>query len=336
MAQVAADARGHSLRRAIWRVVLFAVLAIVGMGVWLLYCTAAEAIQAEENLHATLFSIALVEQFVAEQGRWPQSWNELEQLSVSADPPVPREGEITVVRIGGQHGHEWPGTSQEMQQRVFIDFNADVASIVGHDPMTFTAIKPIGPYYEYRHYGYVESLQKTLTRANATPVASEVPAVEDVAQNYMQLQLVTKEPVLVDPQLAMLCVGVNQHLVDDAKKRAGPHAHTAVRIFMNDSAATAFRESAATYPVGSVIVKEKQGLEYRVDTAVTEGSAKTRDGVGGMIKRAPGYDPTDGDWEYFYFEDAAKIERGTIRTCVECHRGAAARDYVFGDWAVGD
>lgn len=37
--------------------------------------------------------------------------------------------------------------------------------------MEFEAIKPIGPYYEYRDYGFVESLQQTLkaTVADAVP-----------------------------------------------------------------------------------------------------------------------------------------------------------------------
>jgi hypothetical protein len=32
--------------------------------------------------------------------------------------------------------------------------------------MDFTAIQPIGPYYEYRQYGFVESLQDTLRSAS--------------------------------------------------------------------------------------------------------------------------------------------------------------------------
>ncbi len=54
-----------------------------------------------------------------------------------------------------------------------------------------------------------------------------------------------------------------------------------------------------------------------------------------MIKRPTGYDPDNGDWEYFYFEDPTKFEQGRIALCVECHRGAAATDYVFGGWAGG-
>jgi hypothetical protein len=173
-------------------------------------------------------------------------------------------------------------------------------------------------------------------RDESQVIVGAVVNVEDLARSYAELTLITKEPVLVDLQLAMLCRGISQQDVDDARKRHGPHAHTSVKIYMNEIAAEAFRDSLATYPVDSVIVKEKLGLEYDLVDAGGEreqNAAKTASGVGGMIKRAAGYDPEHGDWEYFYFEDPAKIEHGKIASCVECHRGASATDYVFGGWA---
>jgi hypothetical protein len=56
-------------------------------------------------------------------------------------------------------------------------------------------------------------------------------------------------------------------------------------------------------------------------------------GVGGMVKRPAGYDPKHGDWEYFYFDDATKIESGRISSCVQCHNSAKNKDYVFGTWS---
>jgi hypothetical protein len=173
-------------------------------------------------------------------------------------------------------------------------------------------------------------------RDESQVIVGAVVNVEDLARSYAELTLITKEPILVDPQLASLCVGISQQAVDGAKKRHGPHAHTSVKIYMNEIAAEAFRDRSAAYPVGSVIVKEKLGLEYDLVDANGErerNAAKTASGVGGMIKRAAGYDPEHGDWEYFYFEDPVKIEHGKIASCVECHRGAAATDYVFGGWA---
>jgi hypothetical protein len=144
----------------------------------------------------------------------------------------------------------------------------------------------------------------------------------------------TPDPVYVNPQLAAACRNVSQEEVEAARKVFGPHADTLVSIYMNDLAADTFSKTNPVYPVGSIIVKEKKAMGYWSTTQRTtvEGS----DGVGGMIKRPAGYDPDHGDWEYFYFEDPAKIESGRITSCIQCHSGAADRDYVFGTWAHGN
>ncbi len=101
---------------------------------------------------------------------------------------------------------------------------------------------------------------------------------------------------------------------------------------MNELAENAFRRRSSAYPVGSVVVKEKTALGY-----MSEGNEQTmtrpHDGVGGMVKRPPGFDAAHGDWEYFYFEEPSRIESGRISSCVQCHGGASARDHVFGGWA---
>ena len=73
----------------------------------------------------------------------------------------------------------------------------------------------------------------------------------------------------------------------------------------------------ALFPAGSVIVKEKVNDNGKVT------------GVGGMIKRPAGFDPTNGDWEYFYSDPQAGFTMGKIKNCAECHADAKAKDYVF-------
>lgn len=166
-------------------------------------------------------------------------------------------------------------------------------------------------------------------RTKSPPPAAVRPEVLQVAVSYSSLRAMTPKPVLVNPQFAALCAGVSTSDVDAAALQFGPHAHTAVSIFMNDLAANTFGRPDAVYPVGSIIVKEKKSLATRV----TKGPDVSNGGVGGMIKREPGYDPSHGDWEYFYFEKPDKIEQGKIESCVQCHSGAAPRDYVFGGWS---
>jgi hypothetical protein len=53
-----------------------------------------------------------------------------------------------------------------------------------------------------------------------------------------------------------------------------------------------------------------------------------------MYKKAPGYDPTNGDWWYGRLStdgtptNAAYV--GKVDFCVGCHSGAAATDHAWG------
>jgi hypothetical protein len=145
---------------------LVLVIAAVGIGGWMLYVGVSVSLQAEENLHATLFTIRLVEQFVHDKGRWPASWDELDGLPFPGTAPSPLNGQMSSkAYIGGQHGYEWPGETKHVKECVAIDFQIDQGVIARQDPKDFTAISPIGPCYQYRDYGFVQSLQQTLRLA---------------------------------------------------------------------------------------------------------------------------------------------------------------------------
>jgi hypothetical protein len=49
-----------------------------------------------------------------------------------------------------------------------------------------------------------------------------------------------------------------------------------------------------------------------------------------MIKRAPGYDPPGGDWEYLIVTPDGHVEdRGQLTLCARCH-AEAPHDHLFG------
>jgi hypothetical protein len=49
-----------------------------------------------------------------------------------------------------------------------------------------------------------------------------------------------------------------------------------------------------------------------------------------MIKRAPGYDPPGGDWEFIVVSPDGHVEdRGPLPLCARCH-AEAPRDHLFG------
>lgn len=158
---------------------------------------------------------------------------------------------------------------------------------------------------------------------------NSAPSIAEIAVAYTNFQQITKGVVSVNPELAMLCRGASKEEVDAARVRLGPHANAGILIFMNEQAATAFRTNARPYPVGAVVVKQKTVYGY----TDKRGKRVVGDnGVGGMVKRSPGFDPKHGDWEYFYFENPQKIESGRIASCVQCHNSARHQDFVFGTW----
>jgi hypothetical protein len=107
------------------------------------------SIEAETNLHFTRFANQLVERFVSDTGRWPRSWGELEGVPM---PECPFD-------------REWPTASPEVQRRVHIDFGADLHDVGREDPMSFTAIRPIGPHYEFGDFAGVQSLQQAIRKS---------------------------------------------------------------------------------------------------------------------------------------------------------------------------
>lgn len=159
------------------------------------------------------------------------------------------------------------------------------------------------------------------------------PDIKDVIESYAELELMTPEPVFVDPEIAKRCIGPTKEMIDNARLEIGPHANCVVKIFMNQLASKAFNDRAE-YPVGSIVVKEKTTLKI-ADETNTEGRG-TELGIGGMIKRAEGFDESNGNWEYFYEENGADVEVGKISSCIQCHATAKGSDYVFGDWAKND
>src|SRR5579883_1065199 len=141
------------------------LLATMSSGAWLLYRCVSTSIEAETNLQFTLFALQLVERFVSQTGRWPHSWGELEGVPM-------REGPF---------GRDWPTASPEVQRRILIDFGVDPREVARQEPMSLTAIRPIGPYYEYRDYGGVQSLQSMIRKS---PVrGQEVITLAEEPQN---------------------------------------------------------------------------------------------------------------------------------------------------------
>ena len=140
---------GFFRHRCILRVIIATLAGIAVAGSILGFRGAMLSLEAEKTLHATLFSVQLLERFVSERGRWPRSWSELEAVSMPE----------------GLYGQKWPTASPEVQRRVSIDFGIDPLTVARQVPMTITAVRPIGPSYEFRDYAAIRSLQEAILRS---------------------------------------------------------------------------------------------------------------------------------------------------------------------------
>jgi hypothetical protein len=153
------------------------VLVTIVIGIGMAINAARVAYKSEENLHAAQCVIRVVEQFVYENGRWPDSWQELESVSLTGNDLSPMNAWVATLGPGQYNRFAWPRASKHLQACIEVDFKADTRQIVQQDCMEFDAIKPRGPYFEYRDYGFVASLQETLRQAqvglprNANPTA---------------------------------------------------------------------------------------------------------------------------------------------------------------------
>ena len=132
---------------------------------------------------------------------------------------------------------------------------------------------------------------------------------------YRQWTLVNPTPQLMEPLAAISCA------ILPGRQEPSPHLHKYISVFVNPVG----REEMMTkrspkFPIGSMIVKEKFGSP----------DSTTPEVLTAMIKRAPGYNPESGDWEYLVLNGAASniVERGKLKECSGCHRSYQHSDFV--------
>ena len=105
-------------------------------------------------------------------------------------------------------------------------------------------------------------------------------------------------------------------------KKRDTHDSTFGVVYANDLAREAFASDGRTkFPAGSVIVREK----------LARAEATQPELVAVMIKRAPGFNPKGGDWEFLTADGTlTKLrERQKKGSCLECHSSQAGREFVF-------
>jgi len=148
-------------------------------------------------------------------------------------------------------------------------------------------------------------------------------ALQSILDDYHSFAPQTPEPVSVSGYIFGLCRSPTLPETEFLQSIHGDGRY--LQDWANPLAAQALVSHAPTFPAGAVIVKEKYAGPKAVKPDLVA--------IGLMIKRAPGFDPAHGDWDYAYYEPALGIvqteEQSTY--CATCHAGAAATDFVYVD-----
>ena len=158
--------------------------------------------------------------------------------------------------------------------------------------------------------------------AGKDPVVQVPGTVFELLDDRSVWHQVNTKPYYISSTLNVLCAAPTPVRVDEERKR-NPHASTAITVYVNEvGQAAMFAESASTFPVGSIIVKQKFDPNHEPDKPLLYTV---------MIKHEPGYNPDAGDWEFAVIGgDGREIQaRGALANCIACHTPQKANDFVF-------
>ena len=125
-------------------------------------------------------------------------------------------------------------------------------------------------------------------------------------------------PVRLASKFDLLCAPASLAMVQ-AEQKKNPHFQRVITVYANKIGEKAMM-MGGTFPVGSIIVKEKLDEHSMMPVLSTV-----------MIKRKKGYNPKCGDWQFASTDAyATKVTAdGKLESCMNCHKEQANKDFVF-------
>lgn len=162
------------------------------------------------------------------------------------------------------------------------------------------------------------SASDTIKHETGVP-GTETSSGAEVIEGYRQWTRVNPVPAVFHSRIATLC----SHPTTTQRKmeEGNPHRDKFITVYVNAIGTQAMmHEKDPHFPEGSVIVKEKLGSKDSLSPEL----------LTVMIKRKPGYNPGNGDWEYMSVDGAGKEvqARGRLESCQACHLMVKDSDYV--------
>ncbi len=104
------------------------------------------AIRSERERLSALFVCDLVREFVADQGKWPKSWQELEIYEYTNDI------------------HQWPKDSELVKSRVSINFQINLKDLNLDSLEHLDAIRCENSWYDFKKSGQYHDLTESLKK----------------------------------------------------------------------------------------------------------------------------------------------------------------------------
>jgi hypothetical protein len=165
----------------------------------------------------------------------------------------------------------------------------------------------------------------TVTTPEA-PVSNDASLTnfDAIIAGYRSWQRPAKSPEAVSAYIFTICRAPTLREQAFAKSEHGNQLY--LLDWTNSLAAQAVaRKGVPGFEPGAAIVKEKlvRSADGGFDLVA----------LGIMVKREPGFDVANGDWDYGYWEKSAGIVHSPAQTahCGGCHAGVQDTDYVFMD-----
>jgi len=160
-----------------------------------------------------------------------------------------------------------------------------------------------------------------------TEAVEERQAILNAVSEYREWILVNPDPYWVQGPRAAMCAAPARTKGNPTP--SNPHQDKWIRVYVNPSGKSAMlKQKVPDFPPGTIIVKEKMAQK----------DSEKPELLTVMAKRAKGYNPDKGDWEYLAMDgDAKKVQsRGKLANCQACHVPQKESGYVFRDYLPDD
>lgn len=128
-------------------VVIFATF-FAGLCTGIIFCAVRFSLEAEKTYQGTLFTYELVNRYIEENGAWPGSWQDLEQISMP-----------------GRGGFIWPKDSARVQAYVHVRFDVEISEVkdsLREWNAAWDIIGPRKPCFSLENCSEVEKLSETV------------------------------------------------------------------------------------------------------------------------------------------------------------------------------